>query len=76
MTYRGKVLGGVVVPEEGAELPEGSEVRIEIDVRADTGAEADALFSMADLAVETGVPDLATNVDHYLYGHAKATDAE
>jgi hypothetical protein len=76
MTYRGKVLGGVIVPEEGAQLPEGSEVRIEIDVRAEAPAEADALFSMADLAVETGIPDLATNVDHYLDGHPKATDAE
>jgi hypothetical protein len=23
---------------------------------------------MTDLAIETGIPDLATNVDHYLYG--------
>ena len=76
MTYRGKVLGGVIVPEEGAQLPEGSEVRIEIEVRPQAPAEPDALFSMAELAVETGVPDLATNVDHYLYGHPKATDAE
>ena len=76
MTYRGKVLGGVIVPEDGAQLPEGSEVRIEIDLEVEPPAGADALFSMADLAVETGIPDLATNVDHYLYGHAKATDAE
>ncbi len=27
---------------------------------------------MIDLAVETGIPDLATNVDSYLYGHPKA----
>ncbi len=33
------------------------------------------LFSMADLAVETGVADLATNIDHYLYGHPKKNDA-
>jgi hypothetical protein len=31
---------------------------------------------MMDLAVETGVPDLATNVDHYLYGHPKAGNAK
>ena len=30
MTYRGKVSGGVIVPEEGAALPEGTEVRIEV----------------------------------------------
>lgn len=76
MTYRGRVLGGLIVPEEGAQLPEGSEVRIEIEVWPAAPPGPDALFSMAELAVETGIPDLATNVDPYLYGHPKATDAE
>jgi hypothetical protein len=30
---------------------------------------------MTDLAVETGILDLATNIDHYLYTHPKASDA-
>ena len=30
MDYRGKVSGGVVVLEPGADLPEGAEVRIEV----------------------------------------------
>lgn len=34
----------------------------------DTG---DPLFRITDLAMETGIPDLATNIDHYLYGHPK-----
>jgi hypothetical protein len=31
------------------------------------------LFRMGELAVETGISDLATNADHYLYGHPKAS---
>jgi hypothetical protein len=38
--------------------------------------EDDPLYRMTDFAVETGLPsDLATNIDHYLYGHPKADDA-
>ena len=29
---------------------------------------------MGDYAIDTGIPDLATNVDHYLYGHPKVGD--
>ncbi|HEX4955052.1 MAG TPA: hypothetical protein VF017_16810 [Thermoanaerobaculia bacterium] len=57
--------------EPGAELPEGAEVRVEVtDLTA-----LDPIFDFSDLAVETGIPDLATNVDHYLYGHPKKDDA-
>lgn len=31
----------------------------------------DALLHLLDLAVDTGIPDLAENADHYLYGHPK-----
>ena len=34
----------------------------------------DILFRMGEFAIDTGIPDLAVNVDHYLYGHPKATD--
>ncbi len=60
-----------MVLEQDVELPEGAEVRIEIDLPADVEG-PDPLFRMPELAVETGIPDLATNVDHYLYGHPKA----
>jgi hypothetical protein len=33
----------------------------------------DDVFRMGDHAMETGIPDLATNADHYLYGHPKVT---
>jgi hypothetical protein len=36
MTIRGLVRNGVVVPEEGAALPEGAEVRIDLAVEAPT----------------------------------------
>ncbi len=69
MTYRGRVESGAIVLEPGAELPEGAEVRVEV---AGT-VSLDPLFDLTDLAVDTGIPDLATNVDHYLYGHPKHT---
>jgi hypothetical protein len=31
MTYRGRVENGVIVPEAGAELPEGAAVRIDVE---------------------------------------------
>jgi hypothetical protein len=78
MTFRGTVKGNVVVLEPGAKLPEGATVHVETDaVPSDGSADFDgALFRMADLAVETGIPDLATNADHYLYGHPKISHAQ
>ena len=76
MTYRGKVRAGVVVLEAGARLPEGAAVRVEVETPrcAKRRRGADGLFRMSDLAADTGIPDLATNIDHYLYGHPKVTD--
>jgi hypothetical protein len=33
----------------------------------------DLLLKMSMFAVNTGIPDLSTNIDHYLYGHPKVT---
>lgn len=74
MTYRGKVAGGVVVLEGNARLPEGTVVQIE-PVAPAAEPDEDAVYRLADLAVPTGIPDLATNIDHYLYGHPKADHA-
>lgn len=89
MIYRGRIRDGVVVfDERGAPIPEGTAVKVEpMPDRADIGTglpdlsteaggiEAlDPLFTMGELAVETGVPDLSTNIDHYLYGHPKVED--
>ena len=70
MTYHGRIEGGVVVLESGAELPNGTRVRVEVEVEENL----DPLFLMGDLAVDTGIEDLATNVDHYLYGHPKVDE--
>lgn len=76
MVYRGKVKDGIIVLEPGAELPDGAEVRIEVElVGMPSEGQDDPLLRMSDLAVETGIRDLATNIDHYLYGHPKADDA-
>jgi len=77
MTYRGRVKNGAIVLDSGSQLPEGSIVRIELESGESLAskAAADPLFRMTDLAAETGISDLATNIDHYLYGHPKASDA-
>jgi hypothetical protein len=73
MTYRGKVKGGAIVLEPGVELPEGVEVSVRVAAATSSDA-VDPLFGMSDLAVDTGISDLATNVDHYLYGHPRVAD--
>jgi hypothetical protein len=77
MVYHGKVKDGTVVLDPGVELPEGAVVRVELAPAGESPASSgdDPLSRMVDLAVHTGIPDLATNVDHYLYGHPKASDA-
>ena len=63
--------------EPGVKLPDGTPVHVETDAAATqpVAAEADSLFRMGELAVDTGIPDLATNADHYLYGHPKVSHA-
>lgn len=68
MTYLGEVRGGVIVLEQGAALPDGARVAVQL---LPPPAAEDPLLRMTDLAVETGIPDLGTNVDHYLYGHPR-----
>jgi hypothetical protein len=74
MVYRGKVKDNTVILEPGIRLPEGAAVRIELESVAGR-EESDPLLRMTDLAIDTGISDLATNIDHYLYGHPKAGDA-
>lgn len=70
--------GEVVVLEKGISLPEGAAVRIELEANGgcrDSVSRKEDLFDMGALAVETGITDLATNADHYLYGHPKLKNA-
>jgi hypothetical protein len=78
MVYHGRVKNGAIVLNPAVELPDGAAVRVELEPPAgesQVSSGDDPLSRMTDLAVETGIPDLATNVDHYLYGHPKTSDA-
>ena len=72
MTYRGKISGGVVVLAKDAQLPEGTMVKVEPIEESSEPLSSDPLYRLGELAVPTGIPDLASNIDHYLYGHPKA----
>jgi len=80
MTYHGEVKGGVIVLSDGVKLPEGTVVEVHPATPAEkqplTDDELDPIFRMDELATDTGIPDLATNIDHYLYGHPKVTDGQ
>ncbi len=78
MSYRGHIKDGKVVFDSPAPIPEGAEVTVEpVLISADSPIEADDPYlKMLELAGPTGIPDLATNHDHYLYGHPKVDDDE
>jgi hypothetical protein len=71
------VRNGVVEIEGGDSLPEGTRVNIEPVEGSDQHASpGDSLFDIGNRAVPIGHSDLATNLDHYLYGHPKASDEQ
>ncbi len=76
MIYRGRINNGVVVLEGGVCLPEGTPVKVEAPTADERPAGDDRLYRLGELAVPTGIPDLAVSIDHYLYGHPKAHDAQ
>lgn len=77
MTYTGKIHNGVVVLDNGTKLPDGAVVRVELVEEPGTEAPAsDSLFTIGRRAIRGGPPDLATNLDHYLYGHPKVSDEQ
>jgi len=77
MIYRGTVKGNVAMLEPGTELPDGTPVHIQTEEpggNASLPGEFDP-FRMGEGAVQTGISDLATNADYYLYGHPKVSHA-
>jgi hypothetical protein len=77
MVYQGTIQNGVVVFENGVHLPEGAPVQVELlnqDAEKAHSPKDEILFRMGELAIDTGIPDLAVNIDHYLYGHPKVSD--
>ena len=75
MVYRGRVTNGVVVLEDDVRLPEGTPVTVQPVEKPIAPLQDDPIYGMAELAVPTGIADLAVNIDHYLYGHPKVDDA-
>ena len=78
MSYRGEIKGGVVVLDGNTKLPDGTLVMVQplpLPGASEIAGDEDELSKMGDLAVETGIKDLARNCDHYLYGHPKVEDA-
>lgn len=72
----GLVKDGVIILAEGARLPEGTRVTVIPLHVADDIPEIDSIYDIAKLAVPSGIPDLSRNIEHYLYGHPKASDAQ
>lgn len=70
----GVIRNGVVVLENGVAFVEGQQVLVEAMTEKKAGKHV-ALPDFSDLAVDAGVADLSTNLDHYLYGHPKVCDA-
>ena len=70
MVYFGRVQNGKIVPEPGARLAEGSTVRIEpVEAAANgTPQDVDPADDLDRFAVPTGIPDLASQHDHYSSG--------
>ncbi len=70
MTYKGHVENGVVVLEQPAALPEGTEVDVlPVEKPARESTLSEMLLKHAGTI--PGPPDLAINHDHYLYGVPK-----
>ena len=62
--------GRIELPAD-VHLPEDTRVTIILPDSATHGAPADSAYSIPDLASDIGPPDLARNLEHYLYGHPK-----
>jgi hypothetical protein len=76
MVYRGRIKDGVAVLEGDARLPDGTLVEVSPVEPEPTSVEDDPFYRIYELAEPSGIPDLAQNIDHYLYGHPKASDEE
>jgi predicted DNA-binding antitoxin AbrB/MazE fold protein len=63
---------GVFRPLGRMDLPEGVRVRLTVVTLGERTE--DPAYNLAEIAEETGISDLATNIDHYLYGLPKQSD--
>jgi predicted DNA-binding antitoxin AbrB/MazE fold protein len=63
---------GVFRPLKPVDLAEGERVKLTV-AAADESAD-DPAADLTDIAIDTGIPDLATNIDYYLYGLPKQSE--
>jgi len=73
MTYTGKVRNGVVVLDDGADLADGTVVRVE-PVGKPPEVKPETLYERLKsvIGIVDGLPpDMAENHDHYLHGLPK-----
>lgn len=66
MVYQGTVRNGKIELENGSTLPDGTVVRVEPIENNDDPADR-----LGDEAASTGISDLASQHDHYIYGGRK-----
>lgn len=67
---------GVFRPTEKVEVEEGQKVKITLEIMEVKKVlrEKDSADDFSDIAIETGIPDLATNIDYYLYSLPKQSE--
>jgi hypothetical protein len=75
MVLRGTVRDGVIIPESGTQLANGTEVQIEVmPPRNPTTAEIPTLYDRVKdfIGIADRLPsDMAENHDHYVHGRPK-----
>jgi hypothetical protein len=69
MVYRGRLDRGVVVFDGDVNLPDGAIVEVTPVEPQPPRPKDDPVYRLYELAAPSGIPDLAENIDHYLYGH-------
>ena len=70
---------GVFRPVQRVDLEDGE--RVEITIRSESEKDTaykipnlDPAADFSDIAVDSGITDLASNIDHYLYGLPKQSE--
>lgn len=75
MAYRGHIENGSVVLDESVDIPEGTEVKVDLcDVLKDEEGQIPTLYERLKSVfgkAEGLPPDASENVDYYLYGGPK-----
>jgi predicted DNA-binding antitoxin AbrB/MazE fold protein len=71
ITVRAVYTNGVFAPAKRYKLKLKEGEGVELLIKKLSKTERDPAYDLSDLAVEAGIPDLASEHDHYLYGTPK-----